>query len=468
MKKLFLLLPTSIFILLFSCSSPDKPDDGSESLIKAKGDRYYGGVFRLNESEYLKNLFPHNITDAYSYRIACQIYEGLFKFDDETLQVIPALAESYEINQAGSVYTIKLKEGIYFHDDPCFEDSKGREVTAEDVKYCFTRLCTQNINNQLFSSIFKDILKGANEYYMATQDGQMPNFGVSGIKVLDKYSFQLSLVKPNSLFLVNLSMPGCFIYPREAEEKYGLDMRIKAVGTGPFVLSGIDEDISIILKKNPEYHGMDEYGNQLPFLDALSIQFIKDKKTELFEFKKRNLDMIYRLPTDYILEILDPDTLKPVPAGKVGEMVVTTLCKEAAPLIRYRTRDLTRLIGHPCSCGNILPMHDRILGRSDDMLIYRAVNIYPGQIDEVLSVVPDIGCEYQVILDRSDDGRDYMTLRLECCQDTDTSRYPEIAKKVTEAIKKQIMVSCQVEVVDYCSLPRSERKSRRVFDNRPE
>jgi phenylacetate-CoA ligase len=169
----------------------------------------------------------------------------------------------------------------------------------------------------------------------------------------------------------------------------------------------------------------------------------------------------------YLLEILDPDTLKPVPAGEVGEMVVTTLCKEAAPLIRYRTRDLTRLIDHPCACGNILPLHDRLLGRSDDMLIYRAVNIYPGQIDEVLSTVADIGCEYQVILARGDDGRDYMTLRLECCQDTDTSRYPQIAKKVAEEIKKQIMVSCQVEVVDYCSLPRSERKAKRVFDNRP-
>ena len=171
---------------------------------------------------------------------------------------------------------------------------------------------------------------------------------------------------------------------------------------------------------------------------------------------------------NYILEILDPDTLEPVPPGQVGEMVVTTLCKEAAPLIRYRTRDLTRVIDHPCSCGNILPMHDRILGRSDDMIIYRAVNIYPGQIDEVLSAVPDIGCEYQVILDRGEDGRDYMALRLECCQETDRSKFPEIAKMVAEEIKKQVMVSCEVEIVDYCSLPRSERKSQRIFDNRPE
>jgi phenylacetate-CoA ligase len=170
----------------------------------------------------------------------------------------------------------------------------------------------------------------------------------------------------------------------------------------------------------------------------------------------------------YILEILDPETLEPVPAGQVGEMVVTTLCKEAAPLIRYRTRDLTRLVDHPCSCGNVLPLHDRILGRSDDMIIFRAVNIYPGQIDEVLSTVSDAGCEYQVHLDRKDDGRDYMTIRLECCEDYDPAHKPELAARVQQEIKKKIMVSCEVDVLDYCSLPRSERKSKRFFDNRPE
>lgn len=308
MKGLSISLFIVILVLFYSCTSGSLSDDSSEALTKAKGDRYYGGVFRLNESEYLKNLFPHNITDAYSYRIACQIYEGLFKFDDETLKVIPALAESFGIDESGKVYTIKLKEGVYFHDDPCFENGSGRELTAEDVKYCFTRLCSRNINNQLFGSIFKGVLQGADEYYNASGNDKIPGFDVRGIQVLDRYTIRLSLVEPNAVFLVNLSMPGCFIYPREAEEKYGLDMRIKAVGTGPFMLTDIDEDISIILKKNPEYHGIDEFGNKLPFLDAISIQFIKDKKTELFEFKKRNLDMIYRLPTDFILEILEETT----------------------------------------------------------------------------------------------------------------------------------------------------------------
>ena len=168
----------------------------------------------------------------------------------------------------------------------------------------------------------------------------------------------------------------------------------------------------------------------------------------------------------YILEILDPETLDPVSPGEIGEMVVTTLRKEAAPLIRYRTRDLTRLIDHPCSCGNILPLHDRIQGRSDDMIIFRAVNIYPGQIDEVLSTITDAGCEYQVHLERKDDGKDYMTIRLECCESFDPVRKPDLATTVQTEIKKKIMVSCEVDVLDYCVLPRSERKAKRFFDNR--
>ncbi len=168
----------------------------------------------------------------------------------------------------------------------------------------------------------------------------------------------------------------------------------------------------------------------------------------------------------YILEIVDPDTLQPVSPGETGEMVVTTLRKEATPLIRYRTRDLTRLIDRPCSCGSVLPMHDRILGRSDDMIIFRAVNIYPGQIDSTLSQIDDVSSEYQIVLERRDDGKDYMTLRVECREGTDNVQYPEIERKVAAAVKKAVLVSCDVEVAAYRSLPRSERKSKRVFDNR--
>jgi len=168
----------------------------------------------------------------------------------------------------------------------------------------------------------------------------------------------------------------------------------------------------------------------------------------------------------YILEILDPETLKPVPVGEIGEMVVTTLRKEAAPLIRYRTRDLTRLIPGKCACGSVLPRHDRLLGRSDDMIIFRAVNIYPGQVDHILSGIPEIGSEYQIILDRKEDGKDYMTIKVERDQGVAKEKDPELSKKVAEEVKKQILVSAAIEIVDYGTLPRSERKSKRVFDNR--
>jgi len=115
----------------------------------------------------------------------------------------------------------------------------------------------------------------------------------------------------------------------------------------------------------------------------------------------------------YILEVIDPETLKPSQPGEVGEMVVTTLRKEAAPLIRYRTRDLTRLVPGRCSCGNILPRHDKILGRSDDMFILRGVNVYPGQIDHILSQESRVNSEFQVFLERGSDGKDYMPLKVE-------------------------------------------------------
>jgi phenylacetate-CoA ligase len=168
----------------------------------------------------------------------------------------------------------------------------------------------------------------------------------------------------------------------------------------------------------------------------------------------------------YIVELLNPETLEPVPPGEIGEMVITTLRKEAAPLVRYRTRDLTKLIPKRCSCGSILPMHDRLLGRSDDMFIIRAVNIYPGQIDHILSNIKDVGSEYQIHLDRKEDGKDYMTVKVERAERGNPSEDSVLAKKVEEEIKKQVLVSGKVEIVNYGTLPRSERKSKRVFDNR--
>ncbi|MDR3581492.1 MAG: phenylacetate--CoA ligase [Oryzomonas sp.] len=168
----------------------------------------------------------------------------------------------------------------------------------------------------------------------------------------------------------------------------------------------------------------------------------------------------------YILEVLDPLTLEPVAPGEIGEMVFTTLCKEGAPLIRYRSRDLTRLLPGECPCGCIMPRHDRILGRSDDVVIFRGVNIYPGQVDEVLHRVQGIGSEYQVLFDHGPDGRDRMLVRVERALNGAAFLDEQVVKQVAGDIKHTMLVSCIVELLSPGTLPRSERKTRRIFDQR--
>jgi phenylacetate-CoA ligase len=178
-------------------------------------------------------------------------------------------------------------------------------------------------------------------------------------------------------------------------------------------------------------------------------------------------DCIHYWADYYIVEIVDPETLQPVPEGEWGEMVVTTLCKEAAPLIRYRTRDITRIIPDRCSCGSILPRHSRILGRTDDTFIFRGVNIYPSSIDGIISAIDGLGSEYQIHLARDEErGRDSMKLIVERAQGTDDQRDETLKAALRHQVKKQSLVTPTVELVAYGELPRSERKSKRVFDSR--
>ncbi|MBS4024287.1 MAG: phenylacetate--CoA ligase [Clostridia bacterium] len=168
----------------------------------------------------------------------------------------------------------------------------------------------------------------------------------------------------------------------------------------------------------------------------------------------------------FIFEILDPATGIPCPPGEQGELVATTLSKEGMPLLRYKTRDITRLLIEPCSCGSPFFRIDRILGRTDDMIKIRGVNIYPGQFDSLLSQMEEISCEYQIILTRQG-GRDHMLLRVEA-NPGDNSDRELLADKVRQAMKVKIGVTPEVEIVHHQSLPRTERKTKRVFDQRDE
>jgi phenylacetate-CoA ligase len=179
-------------------------------------------------------------------------------------------------------------------------------------------------------------------------------------------------------------------------------------------------------------------------------------------------DGIHYWADHFIYEVIDPVTLKPVPFNKEGELVVTTLHKEGSPLIRYRTHDITRLLDRHCPCGVPLPMHDRILGRTDDMFICRAVNIYPSQIEHVLSQVKGIGSEFQIHLEERESGRDIMLIRVERDADGRKDDDPYLSELVASEVRHKILVRSRVEILDPGSLPRTQRKSQRVFDHRNE
>ncbi|WP_124101022.1 phenylacetate--CoA ligase [Ruminococcus sp. Marseille-P6503] len=166
---------------------------------------------------------------------------------------------------------------------------------------------------------------------------------------------------------------------------------------------------------------------------------------------------------DYIyFEIVNPKTGEVVPDGEIGELVITTLRKQGAPLIRYRTHDLTRVITGECPCGSRYPRIDTILGRTDDMVKVKGVNIFPSQIDEMLSGIPGASSEYQFMIDHLY-GKDICTLFVEIDKGADKT---SMEAAIGAGFKAKIGITVIVKPVDIGELPRSEKKSTRVFDNR--
>lgn len=166
---------------------------------------------------------------------------------------------------------------------------------------------------------------------------------------------------------------------------------------------------------------------------------------------------------DYLyFEIVDPKTGEQVPDGEIGELVITTLKKEGAPLIRYRTHDLTRFIPGECKCGNPHPRIDTIIGRTDDMIKVKGVNIFPSQIDEFLKDIDGASSEYQVMIDHLF-GKDILTLFVEIENGVDNEKIGEL---IGQRFKSKIGIQAIIKPVSIGDLPRSEKKSTRIYDNR--
>ncbi len=172
----------------------------------------------------------------------------------------------------------------------------------------------------------------------------------------------------------------------------------------------------------------------------------------------------------FIIEIIDPQTLQPVPDGEYGEVVFTTLCKQCSPLIRYRTRDISRIIPGECSCGRTFRRMDRIAGRTDDMLIIRGVNVFPSQIEEVITSFAEITSFYQIVL-TNQGPLDHVQLLVEPVPEfpfDEIRKIEDLKHRLGAELKKNLQVSVEIKIVEPKTIERTSGKARRIIDNRKE
>ena len=170
----------------------------------------------------------------------------------------------------------------------------------------------------------------------------------------------------------------------------------------------------------------------------------------------------------FIIEIVDPKTLQPVPDGEWGEVVFTTLCKDCSPLVRYRTRDISRILVGECECGRTFRRMDRIAGRTDDMMILRGVNVFPSQIEEEIVSFPEIAAQYQLIL-TTKGTLDHAELRVETVPEfsfDEVRRLEKLKKDLQKALKENLQIAVDVKIVEPKTIERSEGKAKRIIDLR--
>ena len=299
MKSIFYTLLISL--TLYSCGNNEEGNQNgfNKSLRIAKGSKVkFGGALHLAESEKNTSLFPAEVIDATSTKIVSQIHSGLVRFDGNDLSILPAIAKDWDIDDSQTKYTFKLRSNVYFHDDKCFKNGKGRVVTAHDVKFSFELFSNPEYTLN-FNALFKDKLKGATEFF----DGQTEE--IEGIDIINDSTVTLTLTSPNNSFIYGLAHVSTSIIAKEAFEAYGKEMKI---GTGPFIYNKpADIQKNLYLTYNPNYYLLDEEGNQLPYLDTIHFNFISSKIKELDLFRNGNLSIIHGLPASKIASVISND-----------------------------------------------------------------------------------------------------------------------------------------------------------------
>ncbi len=271
-------------LLFFACSSHKHPGKN---------------IFHYNESSGLSSLDPAMAKNKQVMWAVHQIYNTLTEIDSN-MHNAPSLAKSWTISSDNLVFTFHLRNDVFFTDDACFVNGKGRRLTAGDVVYSFKRITDKNTASP-GAWIFNNRVDSVN-----------------GFKAIDDTTFQLKLIHPFQSILGILSMQYCSIIPQEAVEKYGNEFRRHPVGTGPFRFVAWEEGQALVLKKNDQYFEKDAHGEALPYLDGIKVYFYESKATEFLEFQQHRLDFIDDIDASFKDEVLTKTgNLKKIWEGKI-------------------------------------------------------------------------------------------------------------------------------------------------------
>lgn len=261
------------------------------------------------------------------------------------------------------------------------------------------------------------------------------DFGTTAVHILPSYALHLGAM-----------------LQEEGEDPRALSLRIAAVGAEPYTEETRRRIESMFDIKVYNSYGLSEMNGP-----GVAFECQQQQGLHLWE-------------DAYIVEIINPETGEPVAEGEIGELVLTTLCRHGMPVLRYRTRDLSRLIPGDCPCGRKHRRIDRILGRSDDMIIVKGVNIYPMQVERILMSYPEVGQNYRIVLER-EGLKDTMKVQVEVREEyfvEDMRVLRTLQETISRALRDEILITPKVELVEHHSLPRSEGKAQRVQDLREE
>lgn len=276
------------YLFLFILTACEGPDEKSEKVF-----------FRYNESGDITSLDPASAKRTENIWAINQIFNGLVQLNDN-LEVVPCIAKSWEISDSGRVYTFHLRNDVYFHDHPLFENGKGRKVVAQDFVLSFFRLM--------------DMDEEQSAKYLFTVIDQKED--KLGFEAPDDSTLVIYLKRPFPPFLNILTMQYCSVIPNEIAQHFGTDFRNNPVGTGPFMFKAWEENVKLVLVKNENY--FEKEGNRrLPYLDGITVSFVKDKQNAFIDFEKGDADMLSGADMVNIDLIVDKEgKLKTEYAGK--------------------------------------------------------------------------------------------------------------------------------------------------------